>query len=103
MKEDSGFGRLTPSRVSDSAREPVSTVAELRLLDDAELLEGYLDGFHREPAPGDNRSKSYWHGWRNGMVDCGAHKGDAAQAALAHEVVSTGYLRELCGPKDQPQ
>ena len=77
-------------------RAPVSTVLELAALgDDAELLEGYFDGFNGEPEPGDNRSKAFWHGWRNGAVDGGHRQSDAAQAALAHEVVSTGYLRRF--------
>lgn len=68
-------------------RKPISTVAELSLLDDTEMLEGYFDGFDGEPEPGDNRSLSYWHGWRNGAVDGKHRKGDAAQRKLAHEVV----------------
>lgn len=63
-------------------REPVTSLSDLRRLDVAEMLEGYKDG--REGwACGDNRSRSYWHGWRNGQVDGGHAKPDAAQIALA--------------------
>ncbi len=62
---------------------PVVTLAELDTLDDDELLEGYHDGRANEPQPSGNRSKSYWHGWRNGMVDGGHMEGDAAQRELA--------------------
>jgi len=71
-----------------TARIPTTTVAELNTLDDAEIIEGYWDGFNGEPAPGDNRSLRYWHGWRNGAVDGGFIEKDDAQAALAKEVVA---------------
>lgn len=49
-------------------RIPVVTVEDLDTLDHAEVLEGYADG--REGFPcGENRSRSYWHGWKNGMID----------------------------------
>lgn len=66
-------------------RTPIRTAAELAMLDHADVVEGYLDGLNGDSEPGDNRSKSYWHGWRNGMMDR-AGKVDAAQAALAHEL-----------------
>lgn len=72
------------------ARIPVSTLAELDTLDDDEIVEGYRDGRAGEPEPGDNRSKSYWHGWRNGARDGGYTDpdGDAAMAKLVHEYLS---------------
>jgi hypothetical protein len=66
-----------------SARS-VATLDELLALDEAELLEGYWDGFKGEPEPGDNRSLAYWHGWRNGASDKGFRKPDAEQLKLAH-------------------
>ena len=68
-------------------RKPVETVAELDALDEAEVIEGYRDGYDNEPAPGDNRSVSYWHGYRNGLVDGGHATLDGAQRKLAREVV----------------
>lgn len=69
--------------MSDS-RIPVRTVADLDTLDLDEVREGYQDG--REGFPcGENRSRSYWHGWRNGCVDSGRAEKDAAQAQLAHD------------------
>ena len=76
-------------------RIPIRTAAELDLLDDAEVQEGYWDGRSNEPEPGDNRSLSYWHGWRNGMFDGYHMKGDDASAALAHDVIKSGWLRRL--------
>jgi hypothetical protein len=71
---------------------PISNLAELDALDTEELLEGYRDGLNNEPEPSGNRSRSYWHGWRNGMVDKGHRKGDAAQAELARQFVERSVL-----------
>ena len=62
---------------------PIRTVADFRQLDDGEILEGYFDGFHGGPAPGSDRSRSFWHGWRNGRVDAGLAEPDIAQRLLA--------------------
>jgi hypothetical protein len=37
---------------------------------------------------------SYWHGWRNGMVDGGHRPKDAAQAALAHDYLAQAKARK---------
>jgi hypothetical protein len=66
-----------------SDRGPVITVDELDLLDADEMRQGYTDGRAGDPEPGDNRSKAYWHGWRNGAVDGGHRETDAAGRALA--------------------
>lgn len=68
---------------------PVTTIADLDTLDSDEIVSGYFDGFHGEPEPGNNRSRSYWHGWRNGSVDGRHREKDDAQAVLAHAVVSS--------------
>lgn len=68
-------------------RLPITTLTELAELDEAEILEGYRDGYDGDPEPGDNRSFSYWHGWRNGAVDGGHREKDDAQAILAYEFV----------------
>jgi hypothetical protein len=69
-------------------RAAVRTLEELACLDSAEVTEGYADGLLNEPC-GDNRSHSYWHGWRNGRVDGGHASKDEAQSALAREYVAT--------------
>lgn len=62
-------------------RTPVTTMAELDTLDLGDIAEGYKDGLAGEPEPGDNRSKGYWHGWRNGNADR-LGQADPAQLAL---------------------
>lgn len=69
-----------------SDRQPVTSAAELATFDPADVLEGYRDGFAGEPEPGGNRSKGYWHGWRNGRTDRGDAPVDSAQIALVREV-----------------
>ena len=64
---------------------PVSTIADFATLDDGEVLEGYLDGFHGGVAPNSSHSRSYRHGWRNGMVDGQRQTSDWAQETLAQE------------------
>lgn len=68
-------------------RVPITAPTDLTELDPTDLLEGYHDGLAGEGEPGDNRSLSYWHGWRNGAVDGGHREKDEAQALLAKAVV----------------
>ncbi len=72
-----------------SAWEPVGTLAELDQLDDVEIQEGYFDGRNNEPEPraGGNRSRSYWHGWRVGMMDAYRIEVDADHRKLVSEFV----------------
>jgi hypothetical protein len=72
-------------------RTPVTDLAELDALDSDEMVEGFMDGFRGEPEPGNNRSKAYWHGWRNGCADRTGET-DRAQRVLAHRVSSSSCL-----------
>lgn len=76
-------------------RIPISNAIQLDLLDDKEVIQGYWDGRDGDPEPGDNRSYSYWHGWRNGRVDGGHDKTDAHQIQLAKSMIDTGYLKKM--------
>ncbi len=74
--------------ISAAYGSPVTTVADLDQLDEAEMVEGYRDGYRGDPEPQGNRSRSYWHGWRNGAVD-GKHRDlDPAQMVLVRAVLS---------------
>ena len=75
------------SGITTPTSEPVRTLEVLNTLDQSEIVEGYRDGLAGEPTPGGNRSLSYWHGWRNGMVDSGRMQKDIAMAELARAVV----------------
>jgi len=75
------IGKKSGSKMAEF--NPIRTVADFRTLDDAEVLEGYLGGFDGEAEPGNTRSRSYWHGWRNGRVDSARCLPDLAYMALA--------------------
>lgn len=68
---------------------PVRTVADLSTLDLEEMREGYWDGYKGEPEPGNNRTRSYWHGWRNGAADANRIPHDDAMRQLSREVVAS--------------
>jgi len=72
-----------------SERVPVTRAADLADLDPSEVVEGYYDGLAGEEEPGDNRSPSYWHGWRNGAVDGGHREKDVAQVLLVRDVIGS--------------
>lgn len=50
---------------------PITTLAELDASDDDECVQGYRDGRADPHEPGNNRSRSYWHGWRCAQMDAG--------------------------------
>lgn len=82
---------------SEVTHTPVRTLADLDTLDEDEILDGYRDGFRGDPEPGDNRSRSYWHGWRNGNCDRSGAVPDSAMTALVREYV--GRIRSA-GSRD---
>ncbi len=66
----------------------VRTAADFRTLDESEMLLGYMEGFEGSPPPCSGASRSFYHGWRNGMVDAGFADADDAQIELATELCS---------------
>jgi hypothetical protein len=68
-------------------RIPITDVRLLDELDEREMIEGYFDGKDGWREPGDNRSYSYWHGWRNGASDGHHREIDLAQRELAKSFI----------------
>lgn len=68
--------------------QPVATLSDLEKLDADEMLDGYRAGLAEEPQPGSDKSKSFWHGWRNGMMDRGKLPHDRASTQLCQEYVA---------------
>lgn len=66
---------------------PVSTMADLDLLDQDEIVAGYLAGLSDPTEPGSDKSRSYWHGWRNAQSDRYRVPPDIHQQQLAAEIV----------------
>jgi hypothetical protein len=81
----------------------VTTVEDIDALDEGEMIEGYWDGYDGDPEPGNNRSRAYWHGWRNGAVDGKHWQGDEAQMIFARAVVNRnrGKLNAVLGASRQ--
>ncbi|WP_043171533.1 hypothetical protein [Bordetella bronchiseptica] len=67
--------------------QPVRTMTDLTLLDEDDVLLGYREGLDGAAEPGSDKSRSYWHGWRNAQVDRGWASADDAQCQLAREYV----------------
>lgn len=63
--------------------EKISTLQDLNVQDEADLLAGYRAGLDNAQEPGSDKSRSFWHGWRNGRVDGGHVRIDADQEKLA--------------------
>lgn len=70
-------------------RNPVTTAEEALSFDIKEVLEGYYDALGGATECGDNRTKAYWHGWRNGLADLSG-KPDIAQTMLARDYQRAG-------------
>lgn len=76
---------------------PVSTGADLDTLSDVEVVAGFLSGVNGEPEPGNTQTRSFWHGWRVGMVRSGRCQPDAAQQSLERVLVARGELACMQG------
>lgn len=73
--------------------EPVRTMADLETLDEEQIVEGYRSAERGDPEPGPNRGRSFWHGWRNKMMDLGELPHDEASRTLAREYVAAQRRR----------
>jgi hypothetical protein len=69
-----------------TAFEPVRTKADLESLDLADIVFGYCSAERGDPEPGPNRGRSFWHGWRNRMIDLRELPMDDASRQLAREM-----------------
>ena len=67
--------------------EKVSTLTDLNNLDQDEVLQGYRSGWDGLSEPESDKSRSFWHGWRNAMIDKQIIPSDEECANLAEEYV----------------
>lgn len=67
--------------------QPVETLNDLTTIDLSECLSGYLDAINGEPEPGNNRCRSYWHGYMNGTADKTGQP-NASQRKLAAAILA---------------
>ncbi len=66
---------------------PVETKADLDALDLDDIVAGYRAGLDDPSEPGSDKSRGYWHGWRNAQTDRKRRPLDVHQQRLAHEIV----------------
>ena len=66
---------------------PVETVADLNSLDVDEIVQGYRDGWTCSDEPGNDKSRGYWHGWKNAQTDKGRAQPDAHQQRLVRDLL----------------
>lgn len=71
--------------------KPITTAEELSKLNSDEMVAGYMAGLKSSPNY-TQRSNSYWHGYMNGQVDCGAMPISDEQRQLACTVVAKNKL-----------
>lgn len=74
----------------------MTTVDELRTLNDAEIVRGYGDG-RRNEADFSATDKGYWHGFLNGLVDGTHAQPSPAQMQLVQAMLDSGEFRKLFG------
>ncbi|WP_043345078.1 hypothetical protein [Cupriavidus basilensis] len=72
--------------------QPITKPEDLSGLDDNEMVSGYCSGYCGDAEPGSDKSRAFWHGWRNGAVDGGHRQMDTAQAELARCLVAQQRL-----------
>jgi len=82
------------------AFEPVRTMADLNGLNEDDMVEGYLSAERGDPEPGENRGRSFWHGWRNRMIDMGELPPDEAGTQLAREYLAAMRATRLNEAKE---
>lgn len=73
---------------------PVSTLTDLDSLDDEQMLEGHLSAERGDPEPGQNRGRSFWHGWRTRMMDLGEIEIDDIHRELVEAFVARQRAQE---------
>ena len=71
-----------------TSRIPIVRASQLNLLNDKEVIEGYMYGRVGNPEPDLSYSYSFWHGWKNGATDGGYRPLDQSSAELARDFIN---------------
>lgn len=53
-----------------------------------EVVDGYRAGYRGESEPGSDKSRSFFHGWKNGRVDGGFDQIDEHQQEFARAFIA---------------
>lgn len=73
---------------------PVRTLEALDALDEADMAQGYFDGWDEPVEPGGNRSAAYHHGWRVAQMDAGRLPIDDGHRALVAAYLARERARQ---------
>ena len=66
---------------------PVETKTDLELLDQDDIFAGYVAGLNDQTEPGSDKSRGYWHGWRNAQADRGRVPVDVHMQRLIRDIL----------------
>lgn len=64
----------------------VSTLEDLKTLDNELVVEGYRWGLSNPCVP-EGCSRAFWHGWKNAQIDTGRVPPDAESISLAKQLI----------------
>lgn len=74
----------------------IDTIEDYDNIDENECLKGYMSGLKSEELPSANLySRSFYHGYLNGMVDSGNRKLDKHQQQLVRELRKNNKLQHI--------
>lgn len=69
---------------------PVESKADMDCLNADDIVAGYLYGITNPSIPGSDKSRGFWHGWRNAQTDYGRAPLDLAQQRLFRDILGSG-------------
>ena len=64
---------------------PITTMKQVDLLNQDEMVEGYMYGVQHKAAPNFIMSASFYHGYQNAMTDYGIYAPNENQRKLAKD------------------
>ncbi len=74
----------------------IETLEDYEKIDDEQCVKGYMSGLKGEELPSPHLyTKSFYHGYLNGLVDSGRREIDNKQLELVYQLRSSGKLKEL--------
>lgn len=81
--------------MSDFGFKPITTVKEFKNINSDDAVEGYMKGIKGKVFD-NNKSRSYYHGYLNGLNDGGFRKMDNNQKELINELkTKTSYIDDM--------
>ncbi len=74
----------------------IESLEDYENIDDEECVKGYMSGLKGKELPSPHLyTRSFYHGYLNGLVDSGRRQIDNKQLDLVYQLRSSGKLKEL--------